>query len=69
MRIYIKHINSTQREDNQGNYMYRIGKYVDGLVSIRCSYEEVCMLLLYRYIVNNISNLRKKKIFTGILGV
>ena len=69
MRIYIKHINSTQREGNQGNYMYRIGKYIDDLVSIRCSYKEVCMLLLYRYIVNNISNLRKKKMFTGILGV
>ena len=42
---------------------------IKDLVSIRYSYKVVYMLVLDRCIANNISNLRKKKMFTGILDV
>ena len=69
MGIYIKHINSTQIESNQINYRCQMVKRIDDLVGIRYSYKELCMLLLYRGIVSNINNLRKKKMSTSILGI
>ena len=44
-------------------------KCIDGIVSIRYPYKELIMLLLYRGIVNNISNLLKKKRGASILGI